>query len=146
MSSHSAHRRLGRSALAIFAGLLAGAALSLGTDQVLHVLAVYPPWGEPMFDPALNALALAYRCVYSVLASYIAARLAPSAPMLYALSLGALNFVVSAAGAFVTITKYDLGPDWYPVALALSALPCAWLGGALYRVRNFAVGQPSVTR
>jgi hypothetical protein len=24
-------------------------------------------------------------------------------------------------------------PAWYPIAIALTALPCAWLGGALYR-------------
>jgi hypothetical protein len=49
--------------------------LSLGTDQVLHVLNVYPPWDQPMYDPRLNALALAYRCVYGVVGSYIIARL-----------------------------------------------------------------------
>ena len=42
-------------------------ALSLGTDQVLHVLGVYPPWNVPMRDPGLNLLALAYRSVYAVL-------------------------------------------------------------------------------
>lgn len=24
---------------------------------------------------------------------------------------------------------------WYPIALVLTALPCAWLGGAVYRAR-----------
>ena len=32
--------------------------LSLGTDQALHVLRVYPPWGQPMHPPWLNLLAL----------------------------------------------------------------------------------------
>jgi hypothetical protein len=27
----------------------------------------------------------------------------------------------------------DVGPAWYPIALGLTTLPCAWLGGALYR-------------
>jgi hypothetical protein len=38
--------RLGRSVGAILAGIFAGAALSLGTDQVLHALGVFALWGE----------------------------------------------------------------------------------------------------
>jgi len=40
---------------------------------------------------------------------------------------------VSLAGAIAAI-PLKLGPIWYPIALALTALPCAWLGGILYRV------------
>jgi hypothetical protein len=54
-------RRPGKSTGAIFLGFLAGAGLSLGTDEVLHLLKIYPPWGQPMYDPGLNFLALAYR-------------------------------------------------------------------------------------
>jgi hypothetical protein len=125
-------RRIGRSIAAILAGFLAVFVLSLGTDQVLHVLDVYPPWGQPMFDPALNALALAYRILYTILGGYIAARLAPHHPMRHAVILGAIGFIIAAAGAIFTITKFDLGPDWYPIALAVTALPCSWLGGALH--------------
>jgi len=35
-----------RSIGAVAAGFVAVFVLSLGTDQVLHVLKVYPPWGE----------------------------------------------------------------------------------------------------
>src|SRR5437660_1722580 len=43
----SAHpRRLGRSTAAVLLGFVAVAVLSLGTDEVLHVLRVFPPWGE----------------------------------------------------------------------------------------------------
>jgi len=49
---------------------------------------------------------------------------------------GVVGLVLSAAGAIVTITKYDLGPDWYPVALVLTALPCAWLGGVVHRAKH----------
>jgi hypothetical protein len=56
--------------------------LSLATNQVLHVLDVYPPWGQPMHATSLVLLALSYRLVYGVLGSYIAAgsRRAGSAP------------------------------------------------------------------
>jgi hypothetical protein len=131
-STHS--RRLLGSTAAVFLGFIAVVVLSLGTDQVLHVLNVYTPWGQPMHDPSLNLLALAYRCVYAVVGSYIAARLAPHAPMHHAMALGVVGLALSLAGAIVTITKYDLGPDWYPIALVLSALPCAWFGGVLHRM------------
>ena len=126
-------RRRMRSVVAMLVGFLVVFALSLGTDQFLHAIEVYPPWGEPMHETGLNLLALSYRCVYAVLGSYVAARLAPYAPMGHALALGAIGFVLSGIGALVAITQADLGPMWFPVALALSALPCAWLGGALVR-------------
>ena len=121
-----------RSVGAVLAGFIVTAVLSLATDQLLHVLDVYPPWGQPMHEPALNALALAYRIVYSVMGGYITARLAPHSPVRHAVILGAIGFVFATAGAIATITKYDLGPDWYPIALALTALPCTWLGGWMY--------------
>ena len=133
MTTTSTHpRRLWRSTAAVFSGFIAVVVLSLGTDQVLHVLQVYPPWGQPMYDPGLNLLALSYRIVYAVVGSYIAARLAPRNPMRHALALGVVGLVPSTAGAIAAI-QIDLGPAWYPIALVLTALPCAWLGGALHR-------------
>ena len=121
-------RNLGRSALALFVGFLAIVLLSLGTDQVFHLLKVYPPWNQPMHAPRLNLLALSYRLVYGVLGSWIAARLAPRNPMTHALALGGIGLVLSTLGAIASI-KLAMGPSWYPIALVLTALPCAWLGG-----------------
>jgi ABC-type xylose transport system permease subunit len=53
--------------------------------------------------------------------------------MRHALILGGIGFVLSTLGAIIAITMADLGPAWYPIALALTALPCAWVGGALHR-------------
>ena len=127
----SQNRRLGRSVLAIVAALLGNAALSLAVDQVFHALDVYPPWGQPMHDPALNALALAYRLVFGVAAGWLVARLAPRAPMRHAAILGAIATVLAALGA-VAATQADLGPAWYPIALALLAYPTVWLGAVLH--------------
>jgi hypothetical protein len=124
-------RRLLRSAGAVLLGFVAVVALSLGTDQVLHVLQVYPPWGQPMYETGLLLLALSYRIVYAVVGSYLAAWFAPRNPLRHALVLGAVGLVLSTAGAIGTI-PLDLGPSWYPIAVVLTALPCAWLGGALY--------------
>jgi hypothetical protein len=131
----TAPSRIGRSTAAILAGLVAGAALSLGTDQLLHVIRIYPPWGVPMYDARLNLLALSYRIVYDTFGSYLAARLAPRNPMRHALITGAIGLVPSVAGV-VAATQVDLGPLWYPVALAVSVMPTAWLGGVLHRISS----------
>lgn len=123
-------RNVLRSIVAIIAGFLAVVVLSLGTDQLFHVLNVYPPWGAPMPEPGLNALALSYRIVYTIFGSYLAARLAPRNPMHHAMILGLIGTVMGTLGAVATIPM-NLGPAWYPIAIAATALPCAWLGGAL---------------
>ena len=122
-----------KSARALLVGILAGVILSIGTDQVLHVLQVYPPWGQPMYAFGLNLLALSYRMIYGVLGGYLVARFAPYSPLGHALIGGVLGFVVSLAGV-IAATQVDLGPLWYPIALALTAIPCAWLGGRLFLV------------
>ncbi len=123
-------RRLGRSVAAVVSALLAVFVLSLGTDQILHMLQVYPPWGQRMSDP-LFLLATSYRIVFNVAGGYIAARLAPYAPLRHALALGVVGLVLSGAGAIVAIAKPELGPVWYPIALVVLAVPCAWLGGRI---------------
>jgi hypothetical protein len=123
---------LARSVGAVLAGFLAVVVLSLGTDQVLHVLDVYPPWGQPMHEPALNFLALIYRIIYTVIGNYLTARLAPHSPMRHVWVLGSIGLFVGTIGAIATIPM-NLGPAWYPIAIALTALPCSWLGGVLYR-------------
>ena len=125
-------RRWLRSIAAVFVGFLAVVVLSLGTDELFHVLQVYPPWDKPMPQPELNLLALSYRLIYTVLGGYITARLAPHAPMRHVWVLAIIGLVMGTAGAIATIPM-NLGPAWYPIALAVTAVPCTWLGGALYR-------------
>jgi hypothetical protein len=119
----------------VVAGFVAIVVLSLGTDQVLHVLKVYPPWGEPMAG-VLFALATAYRIVYTTLGGYITARLAPDAPVGHALILGLVGLVAGLIGVMVNIAKPELGPLWYSIAVAVTGPPCAWLGGVLYGNRQ----------
>ncbi len=131
MSEMQPSRRALRSIGAVVAGMIAGAVLAIGTDLVLHATRVFPPWGQPVGD-ALLLLATAYRTVYSVVGSYIAARLAPNRPMRHALGLGVVGLVVSTVGAVVTWNRgAAFGPHWYPVALIALAMPCAWVGGRL---------------
>ena len=131
-------RSLGRSILAVAVGFFSVAVLSLVTDQILHVLNVYPPWGEPMWDTSDNVLALSYRVIYTVFGGYITASLAPHSPMRHVWVLAILGLLMSTMGAIAAITMADLGPTWYPMALALTAVPCVWLGGVLYLQRRTA--------
>jgi hypothetical protein len=125
-------RNLWRSAGAVFLGFVAVVVLSLGTDQIFHMLQVYPPWGEPMRDAGLNLLALSYRIVYTVVGGYITARLAPRNPMHHVWVLAGIGLVMGTLGVIAT-SGMDLGPRWYPIAIALTAVPCTWLGGVLHR-------------
>jgi hypothetical protein len=130
--SDSPPRNLWRSTGAVLLGFFSVVILSLATDQVLHVLKVYPPWGEPMRAPGLNLLALTYRIIYTVFGGYLAARVAPRNPMCHTFVLAVIGLVMGVLGVVAT-SGMDLGPRWYPIALAVTALPCTLLGGVLHR-------------
>ena len=127
-----------RSIGAVLVGILVSVALSLVTDLVLRRVGFFPPLGQPAGSGSLLA-ATAYRTVYGIIGSYITARLAPARPMLHALVLGFLVFVVSIIGAMAAWNRIaEFGPTWYPVALVVLALPTAWVGG---KVREMQVSQ-----
>lgn len=128
-------RRMGRSVTAIVAGFLVVVLLSLGTDQVLHMLNVYPPWGQPMWEVGDNLLALGYRSVFTMLGGYVTAKLAPSNPMRLVLIVAGIGLVVGAVGAIATIPM-KMGPAWYPIALAVTGPVFTWLGGKLQSNRT----------
>jgi len=135
--------RVLRSIVAVLAGMIVGIALTLGTDELLHLTHVFPPWGASMvgFDGAL-LLATVYRTIYGIAASYITARLAPGRPMLHAMVGGTLGLVASIVGAVATWNKGPaFGPHWYPLALVVLALPSAWAGGKL-RLMQMSAAQP----
>ncbi|MBU1776368.1 MAG: hypothetical protein KJ899_06980, partial [Gammaproteobacteria bacterium] len=115
-------RNIPRSFGAVLAGFIAVFILSLATDQLFHMLEVFPPWGQPTTDTGPLLLALTYRIVYGIAGGYIVARLAPRNPMRHALVMGGIGLVLSVAGG---IAMWDMGAHWYPVAVALTALPCA---------------------
>lgn len=136
MSETHSPRRLGRSIGAVVAGIVAGIILSLGTDALLHVAGVFPALGQPMGD-RLFLLATAYRFVYNIAGSYIAAWLAPDRPMIHALWLGVVGLVLCIVGAVMTWNKGPaFGPHWYPLVLIALAMPCAWAGGRLFSAQT----------
>ena len=124
-------RRIGRSIGAVLAGILVGVIITIATDALMHIIGLFPPLGQTMSNQ-LFLLATAYRIVYGVLGSYVIARLAPDRPLQHALVGGVMGLVVSTVGAVVTWNRVpSLGPHWYPIALIVTAMPCAWLGGKL---------------
>jgi hypothetical protein len=122
-------RRRGRSLLALLAGFAVGIILSLGTDLSLHAAGFVPALSQ-RWSNQLLLVATAYRAVYSTIASYVVAWLAPNRPMGHALVGGAVGLVMSTLGA-VAAWNRALGSHWYPVALVLIAMPAAWIGGRL---------------
>jgi len=133
MSDTNPPRRIGRSIAAVLVGMVVGIVLTIGTDIVLHEIGVFPPWGASMvgYDGALG-LAVIYRAIYGIAASYIIARLGPDRPMMHALVGGFLGLVVGIVGAVVTWNKGPaFGSHWYPIALIVLAIPQAWAGGKL---------------
>ena len=57
-------------------------------------------------------------------------KLAPTRPILHSFILGLIGLTMSTAAA-IAVIPLDWGPAWYPIGLAVSALPSVWLGGWL---------------
>ncbi len=132
MTDTNPPRRIGRSILALLAGMLVGAVLTVGTDKLLKKIGVYPSSDQSPRD-SLLLLATGYRVVYGVLGSYITARLAPSRPIFHVLLLGVLGTILGLVGVVVTWGRQPaLGHEWYPVALTVLAIPQSWIGGFLF--------------
>ena len=120
---------IARSILAVFAGLLAVVVLSEGTDAVLRTANIFPPRDDvAAYTTGMLLAATVYRTLAGVVGGYTAAALAPMQPLRHAIILGLIGLALSATGAIV---MWGVAPAWYPIALAVLALPSAWLGGRL---------------
>lgn len=129
-----------RSVLAIVAGVVFIVVVTTIVDIVLHQTGVYPPWEVPM-DNNLALLATAYRIVIGVIGAWVTARLAPANPLRHALWLGYVGTVLGLVGVVATWGK-GMGPDWYPIALTVLAIPQCWLGGWLFESASGARSKP----
>jgi len=123
-------RRLGRSAVAVLAGLAANVVLAMFADQLMYALGLFPRPPAVSHATGPYILATAYRAGFGVAGSWLAARLAPSHPMRHALILGGIGLVLCTAG-LVAALSMDLGPVWYPLALLIVTPASTWLGGIL---------------
>ena len=119
-----------KSIWAVMAGVLFIVVVTTLVDIALHALDVFPPMDHPL-DDRLAALATSYRILISVGGAWITARLAPGKPLKHALILGLVGTVLGLVGVVATWNR-GLGPRWYPIALAVLAIPQCWVGGKLY--------------
>ena len=113
---------------AVFAGFLTVVILSVATDFVFEALGVFPPIGQGIFITWMLVLALSYRLIYTVMGGYVTAKLAPQNPMKHVIILGIIGTIAGGIGIYV---GWDMSQHWYPIALAVTAFPCTWLGGKL---------------
>lgn len=115
---------------AILAGMIFIVVTHTLTDLILEKLDIFTPPDQRFDTTWMVVTALTYRVIFEIAGGYLTASLAPSRRMLHAAILGVIGLVMSTAAAIVLIPK-DWGPAWYPIALAVTALPAAWLGGKL---------------
>ena len=115
---------------AILAGIIFIVISHTGTDFVLEKLGIFTPPDQGFFITWMVVTATVYRSLYTIVGGYITAALAPEPRMRYVVILGVIGLVTSTLAAIQTIPM-KLGPSWYPIALAVLALPCVWIGGKL---------------
>ena len=120
-----------KSAIAVLAGFIFIAVSHNLVDFILESLGLFTPRDQKFDTTWMVVTATVYRTILSVIGCYITAALAPSRPLLHAMILGLIGFVLSGIAAFVTIPM-DLGPAWYPIALTILSPLCGWLGGTMY--------------
>lgn len=122
---------------AVLAGFITVVVLSVGMDLILESLVFFPPQDQPeAYTGWMLMIAFVYRSIATVVGGYTTARLAPDRPMRSVVILGILGTVGATVGAIV---GWNLTPhNWYPVSLAVFALPCAWVGGRIVERKRSA--------
>src|SRR4030095_13697025 len=120
---------------AVLAGLVFIFVTHSGVDIILESLGIFTPPSQRFDTTWMVVSATVYRTILSIAGCFVTGILAPSSPMLHALVLGFIGLALSTAAAVVTIPM-DLSPAWYPIALAVLSVPCAWVGGMLAERRT----------
>jgi hypothetical protein len=123
-----------RSFWAVAAGVLFIIIVTTLVDMVLHAVNVFPPVNQPLTD-GLSLLASSYRLVIGIAGGWLTARLAPQHPMKHALILGIVGVVLGLVGVVAT-WNLGLGPRWYPISLAVLAVPQCWAGGKIFEMQS----------
>lgn len=123
-----------KSVWAVVAGLLVIIGVTTLVDILLHLTGVFAGADQPL-DDALALLATSYRIVISIAGAWLTARLAPDRPMKHAMTLGYVGLILGLVGVVAT-WNLGLGPRWYPIALAVLAIPQCWAGGKIYEMQS----------
>lgn len=127
-----------RNALALFAGLAAGSVVNMGLISMSGSV-IPPPEGADvttleglrasihLFEPKHFLFPFLAHALGTLTGAYVAARLAASRPMAWALGIGVLFLAGGAANVAMLPS-----PMWFnAVDLVGAYLPMAWIGGRL---------------
>jgi hypothetical protein len=125
---------IGRTIVAMVAGIVFTAILSVATDLGLWAAGAFPPIGDVHTTPQL-LVATVYRTVFGIGGSYLTASLAPRSDAACYGPRGPGTDRESHRG----VDRSGFGPEWYSWALVVLALPTAWLAGKLHQIRSTRV-------
>ena len=78
-----------------------------------------------------------------IVGAWLTARLAPARPMKHVMILACVGILLGLAGLAASWGK-GLGPNWYPVALVVLAIPQCWAGGRIYEILSARRENPNV--
>ncbi len=109
---------------AILAGFITVAGLSTITDLLVSYSHAFPP----INSTGMLVFELGYRILFAIAGGYITAWLSPENKMKSVWMLAGLGQLAGLAGIYI---GWSLTQHWYPVALAVTAIPPVWLGGWL---------------
>lgn len=115
---------------AVIVGFVTVAGLSTVTDSLVGYSGAFPAASTT----AMLAFALVYRIVYTVLGGYVTAWLAPGNKMTRVWVLAGIGQLGGIAGV---VSGWSLAAHWYPIAIAITAIPSVLIGGWL-RTRSIA--------
>jgi hypothetical protein len=121
-----------RIALAVFIGFVVTTALSIGTDIVLVLAGISPQSGDIMSSQPRLLFASTYRAVFGVLGAFVTAMVANLYYKRAVLALGVVGTLLGVIGIFAQWDKWNRATAWYPILLAVLAIPSCWIGGKLY--------------
>jgi hypothetical protein len=121
-----------KSIRAVVVGVLFIIIVTTLVDALMHATGVYP---DHTLTDRLAVIASSYRLIISIAGAYLTAKLAPQNPMKHAIILGVVGTVLGLVGVIATWNA-GLGPRWYPISLAVLALPQCWFGGWLFTRRR----------
>ena len=114
---------------AIIAGFIVVVVLSTGTDTLVEYTGIFPL----ALTTGMLAFALGYRIIYTVLGGYITALIAPNSKMRHVWVLAGIGQIGGIVGV---IGGWNLSAHWYPIMIAVTAIPAVVLGGWL-RTKTF---------
>lgn len=108
----------------VLVGFIVVAGLSTLTDAFVEYLGIFPP----ALTTTMLVLALTYRIIYTILGGYVTAWLAPGNKMKHVWALATIGQLGGIAGV---VFGWNLSSHWYPILIAVTAIPTVLLGGWL---------------